>query len=99
MKDKAKGMVMASFVADSLALGVHWVYNTHVIDRKFGRVEHLEKPLGKSYHGTKGAGDFTHYGDQTLVLLESVAECSGFDLMRFSQSWSCLLYTSPSPRD
>jgi ADP-ribosylglycohydrolase len=87
MKDKAKAMVMASFVADSLALGVHWVYNTHVIDRKFGRVEHLEKPLGKSYHGTKDAGDFTHYGDQTLVLLESVAECSGFDLIRFSQSW------------
>jgi ADP-ribosylglycohydrolase len=87
MKDKEKGMVMASFVADSLALGVHWVYNTHVIDRKFGRVEHLEKPLGKSYHGTKDAGDFTHYGDQTLLLLESIAECSGFDLIRFSQSW------------
>ena len=90
MKDKAKGMVMASFVADSLALGVHWVYNTHVIDRKFGRVEHLEKPLGKSYHGTKNAGDFTHYGDQTLVLLQSVAECSGFDLIRFSQTWRSL---------
>lgn len=90
MKLKTKGMVMASFVADSLALGAHWVYNTHVIDRKFGRVEHLEKPLGKSYHGTKDAGDFTHYGDQTLVLLESVVECSGFDLTRFSQSWSNL---------
>ena len=90
MKVKAKGMVMASFIADSLALGAHWVYNTHVIDRKFGRVEHLEKPLGKSYHGTKDAGDFTHYGDQTLVLLESVAECSGFDLIRFSQSWRSL---------
>ena len=87
---KAKGMVMASFIADSLALGAHWVYNTHVIDRKFGRVEHLEKPLGKSYHGTKDAGDFTHYGDQTLVLLESVVECSGFDLTRFSQSWRSL---------
>jgi len=90
MKVKAKGMVMTSFVADSLALGAHWVYNTHVIDRKFGRVEHLEKPLGKSYHGTKDAGDFTHYGDQTLLLLESVAECSGFDLIRFSQSWRSL---------
>ncbi|MBW2539589.1 MAG: ADP-ribosylglycohydrolase family protein [Deltaproteobacteria bacterium] len=90
MKVKAKGMVMASFISDSLALGAHWVYNTHVIDRKFGRVEHLEKPLGKSYHGTKDAGDFTHYGDQTLVLLESVVECSGFDLIRFSQSWRSL---------
>ncbi|MDY6791323.1 MAG: ADP-ribosylglycohydrolase family protein [Thermodesulfobacteriota bacterium] len=90
MKLKAKGMVMASFVADSLALGAHWVYNTHVIERKFGRVEHLEKPLGKSYHGIKNEGDFTHYGDQTLVLLESIAECSGFDLARFSHSWKSL---------
>jgi ADP-ribosylglycohydrolase len=90
MKDKAKAMVMASFVADSLALGVHWVYNTHVIDRKFGRVEHLEKPLGKTYHGTKEAGDFTHYGDQTVVLLESVAEGPGFDLTRFSRNWRSL---------
>jgi len=87
MKDKAKAMVMASFVADSLALGVHWVYNTQVIDRKFGRVEHLEKPLGIAYHGTKDAGDFTHYGDQTVVLLESVADGSGFELSRFSQKW------------
>ena len=90
MKDKAKAMVMASFVADSLALGVHWVYNTHVIDRKFGRVEHLEKPLSKTYHGTKDAGDFTHYGDQTVVLLESMAVGPGFDLNRFSQSWESL---------
>ena len=87
MKEKAKGMVMASFVGDSLALGAHWVYDTHVIDRQFGRLEHLEKPFGRSYHETKDAGDFTHYGDQTLVLLESIAERTGFDLMVFSESW------------
>jgi hypothetical protein len=41
MKERSKAMVLASLAADSLALGVHWIYNTHVIDKKFGRVEHF----------------------------------------------------------
>ena len=80
MKEKPKAMVLASFAADSLALGVHWIYNTHVIDKKFGRVEHFFKPERPTYHPTKNRGEFTHYGDQTLVLLKSIAASSGFDL-------------------
>ena len=53
MKEKPKAMVLASFAADSLALGVHWIYNTHVIDKKFGRVEHFFKPERPTYHPTK----------------------------------------------
>lgn len=90
MKTKAKGMVMASFAADSLALGAHWIYDTGMIDRKFGRVRQLLKPLKESYHPTKDRGEFTHYGDQTLVLLESVADHGGFDLQHFAGSWQGL---------
>ncbi|MBW2368087.1 MAG: ADP-ribosylglycohydrolase family protein, partial [Deltaproteobacteria bacterium] len=32
-------------------------------------------------------GDFTHYGDQTLLLLETIASRPGFDLDHFSQAW------------
>jgi len=39
MKDKIKAAVLGSFIADALALGVHWVYNTRVIDKKFGRID------------------------------------------------------------
>lgn len=90
MKEKIKAMVLASFAADSLALGVHWIYNTNVIDKKFGRVDHFLKPERPTYHPTKDKGEFTHYGDQTLVLLESVAECGGFKLSDFSARWQKL---------
>ncbi len=87
MTDKAKAMVLASFVADALCLGVHWIYNTRVIDKKWGRVQNYIKPERPTYHPTKDLGEFTHYGDQTLVLLRSVAECNGFDLNRFAERW------------
>jgi ADP-ribosylglycohydrolase len=86
-------MVMAAFAADALALGGHWVYNTQVLAKKFGRLERLEAPLAKTYHATKGAGDFTHYGDQTLLLLESVAAAGGFQLAAFARDWRAFLKT------
>ena len=90
MKDNANAMALGSFIADALALGVHWIYNTNVIDKKFGRVEHFLKPERPTYHPTKDKGEFTHYGDQTLVLLKSISACDGFDLDDFSQRWQAL---------
>jgi ADP-ribosylglycohydrolase len=87
MNDKARAMVLASFAADALALGVHWIYNTNVIDKKWGRVENYIKPERPTYHPTKNLGEFTHYGDQTLVLLKSIARNSGFDLFKFAADW------------
>ena len=87
MNEKAQAMLLASFVGDALSLGVHWIYNTRVIDKKWGQVENYIKPERPTYHPTKDQGDFTHYGDQTLVLLESVAENSGYSLSHFAASW------------
>jgi ADP-ribosylglycohydrolase len=87
MNDKAKAMVLASFAADALSLGVHWIYNTNVIDRKWGRVEEFIKPERPTYHPTKDLGELTHYGDQTLLLLKSIAGSSGFDLNHFANRW------------
>jgi ADP-ribosylglycohydrolase len=83
----AKAMVFASFTADALALGGHWVYNTSVIEKKYGRLDRYEAPLGRSYHPTKEKGQFTHYGDQMVLLLEDIVQARGFDLEHFARTW------------
>lgn len=87
MNNNAKAMVLASFAADALALGVHWIYNTNVIDKKWGRVDKYIKPERPTYHPTKDLGELTHYGDQTLLLLKSIAVSSGFDPDHFADLW------------
>jgi ADP-ribosylglycohydrolase len=85
-ENRKEAAVFGAFVADALSLGVHWVYNTGVIDKKFGRVEQYYDPL-TTYHEGKKAGDFTHYGDQMMVLLESMGRGGGFDAHRFAEMW------------
>jgi ADP-ribosylglycohydrolase len=86
MTDPKEKMLWSVFAADALSLGAHWVYNTRVIDKKFGRPDKLETPL-TSYHKGKGKGDFTHYGDQTLLLLEALAGMPRFDLQVWADNW------------
>ena len=90
MTPQATAMVLASFAADSLALGAHWMYDTDAIDSRIGRVEGLRKPLPDSYHPTKEKGDFTHYGDQALALLEYLARADAFVLADFAAAWRTL---------
>ena len=87
MAADARAMVLGSMVADALALGVHWVYNTNVIVRKYGRVEELIAPKMASYHKGKEKGDFTHLGDQAMLLLDSIARNGGFQLEKFATEW------------
>jgi len=83
-------MVLASFAADSLALAPHWIYSINKIARDFGRIENFLDPDPDSYHHTKKKGDFTHYGDQSFMLLESLAARGSFDPEDFTQRWQKL---------
>lgn len=87
MNDNARAMVLGSFVADSLALGAHWIYDTEKISKDFGRVDQLVAPAATSYHPTKKMGEFTHYGDQTLLLLQCLSAKGRFDLTDFAATW------------
>lgn len=88
-----KAMVLAAFAADALALGGHWVYNASVIEKKYGRLDRYEPPLGRSYHPTKDKGQFTHYGDQMLLLLADIAGTPGFKLDHFADTWQAWFKT------
>lgn len=90
MTDNAKAMVMAAFIADAVSLGPHWIYDQEKIKREFGKIETITAPLSDSFHATKSAGDFTHYGDQTLILTASIAQCGKFDLDHFARTWQSL---------
>ncbi|MCU0538962.1 MAG: ADP-ribosylglycohydrolase family protein [Desulfobacterales bacterium] len=93
MNETARTMVFAAFTADALALGAHWIYDTRRIDETFGRIRDFQKPQPPTYHPARERGELTHYGDQTLVLLSSIAECGGFDASAFSRAWQELFRT------
>jgi ADP-ribosylglycohydrolase len=88
MKNNAQAMVVASFAADTLSLGAHWIYDTEKISREFGRISEPIAPLPESYHPTRLRGEFTHYGDQSLHLLKHLAEHQGhFSQAVYARDW------------
>ncbi len=92
MQAHAQAMVLASFAADSFALGTHWIYDTTTIDQQFGRITTLLAPHEGTYHPTKKLGDFTHYGDQSLNLLEYLAAHNGhFKRDEYARSWQSFM--------
>ena len=88
--NKKEEILLASFVADALALGGHWVYDPEKIANEIEDIAKYHNPLSM-FHTTKKAGDFTHYGDFSLFLLEFVKKAS-YDQDNFeevlSKAWS-----------
>lgn len=87
MREKSRAAVLAAFAGDCLALGPHWIYDQARIAREFPGLSAPAAPLEDSYHKGKSLGDLTHYGDQMLTLLESLAACGGWDRSDFARRW------------
>jgi ADP-ribosylglycohydrolase len=79
-------IVFGSFIGDALALGPHWIYQQKELRQKFGHIMGYLPPA-TAYHAGKQAGDLTHLGDQSLVLLRSIAELGAFDLNHYAAAW------------
>jgi ADP-ribosylglycohydrolase len=79
-------IVRGALVGDAICLGPHWVYDQEEIARKIDRPDQFHDPISQ-YHPGKKAGDFTHYGDQALLLAEHLAETKHFDLKNFAEVW------------
>jgi len=86
MREKLKAALWGAFYGDAYALGGHWLYDTHQISQAEFDAKGFNDPLS-DYHPTKRAGDFTHYGDQMLWLLDALAHEENFTLQHFSAHW------------
>lgn len=100
LRERYAGLLYGALVGDSLALGPHWIYDQAEIARRFGRVTELQAAPADGYHPGRERGDLTHYGDQMLVLLESLdASCGNFVMDDFARRWRQSWTDSPSYRD
>ena len=87
MKNKRKDIVMATFVADALSLGPHWVYDTDKLKEEYsGIIDQYRAPMS-NFHENKEAGDLSHYGEQAFALLKSISENQEFELNKFKDDW------------
>lgn len=99
MRERAEAMVLASFVADAHALGAHWIYDMDEIATRFGVVDELLPPPSDSFHAGKGRGAFTHYGDQALLLLRTLARHDTFNQDEFAAAWRTYMSEYEGYRD
>jgi ADP-ribosylglycohydrolase len=85
-EEKIKDLVLSVLVVDSYCLGMHWVYDEEqLLDKNFNwQVLNAPKAL---WHKGKEAGDFTHYGDQTLWLYEFLKDKNSFDVDLYRDFW------------
>jgi ADP-ribosylglycohydrolase len=99
MRERAEAMVLASFVADSHALGAHMMYSMDEIASRHGRVERLLPPPPGSAHNGRPAGAQTSIGDQTLLLLRHLASHRAFDPPAFAAEWRTFMAANDGHRD
>lgn len=86
MKTDIKNSILASFIADAYSLGAHWVYDENALQQIDFDWAELNAPQAM-WHKGKQKGDFTHYGDQTLILLEYVSENKTFNKNDYYDFW------------
>ena len=86
-KKKVKELVLISLVADAYSLGSHWVYDEKELENL--DIDWNELNDAKAiWHKGKKAGDFTHYGDQTLWLYEFLKDKDKFNADAYVEFWA-----------
>lgn len=87
MTDSQHGLLTGALLGDALALGPHWIYDTNEIEKIFGDFDGFTDPTKNPYHKTKNIGDFTHYGDQMMMLISSIQEEGGYNPTHYLAKW------------
>lgn len=84
------GMLQGSFIAESISLGVHWIYDPALLLKNYGRVTGYLAPGTDSYHPNKQAGGQGHAGDQALRLLTFLQREQRWDATAFLSDWQAM---------
>ena len=82
-----KKFTRASLVADALCLGPHWIYNQSKIAREYPEGVYKFTDPTSPYHSGKSAGDFTHYGDQTILLADLLEIEGSYEHESWRKAW------------
>ena len=89
--DRCRGSIWGQFIGDAVCLGAHWIYDLNELAKRFpGGVAGFEAPAQGHYHAGKRSGDFTHYGDAALLMLQSVAQTGYFSPQDFGARFVAL---------
>jgi ADP-ribosylglycohydrolase len=78
-QSRIDGMIWGQMIGDAMCMGTHWIYNLSDLQAFYPDLKGFEAPRPGHYHEGKQPGDFTHYGEAALILLESIAERGGLD--------------------
>lgn len=80
-------LTLSSFFADAISLGPHWIYDSNEIEKLYPNGLNHYDDSRSPYHSGKTAGELTHYGEQALCLLRSIAD-HGWSVDSWRSSWA-----------
>ena len=83
---KSQDLLLATLAADSYCLGTHWVYDIEELKKLDINYKELNKPHAP-WHKGKTKGDFTHYGDQIVILDNFLKDKINFSVEEYMSYW------------
>jgi len=84
-KERLRNTILGALVADAAAVGLHWLYDQKRIADVAPNAPEFRQPTLSDYdavlsffaHEHKTVGDFSHYGEQLMVMLRSLVTNEG----------------------
>lgn len=90
--DRVKGAIIGALIGDALAAGPHWFHTREEIETHYGAwVDDYEPALPHRAHAGLEPGENSQVGHQVILLLETVAECGGYDEADYTRRLDDLL--------
>ncbi len=84
--EKSQELLLSTLAADAYCLGSHWIYDANELKNLDINWEELNKPH-VTWHEGKVKGDFTHYGDQVLILNNFLKDKKTFSVQDYMSFW------------